>query len=123
MIGKVYISVFPFYDIKLKKQSFKKRPILIIGQADIDDYVVLPISRVTNKSHLDSYYDVEILPSNVPLLNLSQTSYIRTHKQAILNIRELTRELIDFRLEYENIYLDVLTKVEEFQKKLIENAI
>ena len=103
--------------------SFKSRPVLIIGQADTSDYIVLPISRITNRHNLDSYYDVEINPSNVPLMGLTSTSYIRTHKQSIVHSGELTRQITDFKNEYFEIYLDVMSKVEEFQKNLITNSL
>ena len=122
MIGKAYVSVFPFYDMNLKQMRFKKRPVLIIGQADSKDYVVLPISRVTNQNHIDSYYDIKLEPTDFPLMNLTQKSFVRTHKQMVINLGELVKEILDFRLEYEEVYLTILTRVEEFQKTLITNA-
>lgn len=122
MIGKAYISVFKFYDNKNHKMSFKKCPVLVVGQADAANYVILPISRVTNKANLDDYYDVEITPNAVPLMNLTQTSYIRTNKQGVVNIGELTKEIVDFRKEYADTYRIVIEKMEEFQKKLIKEA-
>ena len=101
---------------------FKKRPVLIIGQADNKDFVVLPISRVTNQNHIDSYYDVKLEPADFPLMNLTQKSFVRTHKQMIINLGELVKEIVDFRVEYEEAYLKILIKVEEFQKNLITNA-
>lgn len=122
MIGKAYVSVFPFYDMNLKQMRFKKRPVLIIGQADSKDYVVLPISRVTNQNHIDNYYDIKLEPADFPLMNLTQKSFVRTHKQMVINLGELVKEILDFRLEYEEVYLTILTRVEEFQKTLITNA-
>ncbi len=58
MIGKAYWATFKYYDSSLHKMAFKKRPILIIGQADEKDYVVLPISRVTKKENLDSHVSI-----------------------------------------------------------------
>jgi len=52
MIGKAYWATFKYYNSQSHKMAFKKRPVLIIGQADRNDYVVLPISRVTRKEHL-----------------------------------------------------------------------
>ena len=60
MIGKAYVSTFPFYNNRSHKMDFKSRPVLIVGQADLTDYVILPISRVTNKDNIDSDYDFEI---------------------------------------------------------------
>ena len=123
MTGKAYISTFKYYDNRTHRMLFKNRPVLIVGKADNSDYVILPISRVTNQGNLDSYYDVPINPTDVPLMNLTHRSYVRTHKQAIVHLGELTREIIDFRNEYEDIYLDVISKMEEFQKNLISNAL
>ena len=122
MIGKAYVSTFQYYNNRSHKMEFKSRPVLIVGQADSMDYVVLPISRVTNSDNLDSDYDLEITQQNVPLMNLKQTSYIRTHKQSVVHAGELTREIVDFRGEYPDIYGDALAKMEEFQKKIISNA-
>ena len=123
MIGKAYVSTFPFYNKNSCKMEFKNRPVLVVGQADLTDYVILPISRVTNSANLDSDYDFKITQKDVPLMNLKQTSYIRTHKQSVVHVRELTRELIDFRTEYPEIYVEVIGKMEEFQKSIIDNAL
>ena len=123
MIGKAYISTFQFYDSRKQKMSFKSRPALIIGQADTTDYVILPISRVTNQNNLDTYYDVRLESIDVPLMKLTQTSYVRTHKQAVVHLGELTKEIVDFKTEYEDLYIEILSKVEEFQKDLINKAI
>ena len=103
--------------------EFKNRPILIVGQADSTDYVVLPISRVTNFANLDNNYDVPIEPSDVPLMNLKQRSYVRTHKQCVIHLGELTKEIVDFKNEYPDIYINIIAKTEAFQKHLIDNAL
>lgn len=123
MIGKLYTSVFPFYDNKTHRMSYKKRPVLIVGQADMDDYVILPVSRVTNQSNLDSYYDVPLDPKNYPLTNLKQQSYVRTHKQYTIHQRELAKDIVDFRNNYPDTYVDILSKMEEFQNNLISKAL
>lgn len=123
MIGKAYVSIFKYYDNIKGKMSFKNRPVLIVGKADNTDYIVLPISRVTKRENLDEYYDVLLNPDAVPKLNLTQYSYVRTHKQSVVNIVELYREIIDFKKDYMDIYLDIISKMEEFQKNLIDNAL
>lgn len=122
MIGEVCVSTFPFYDNKSRKMGYKNRPILVIGQADAGDYVALPISRVTRKENLDAYFDVEIQPKDFPLTGIHATSYIRTHKQQTVHKGEITRKIVDFKGEYRESYNEIINKVEEFQKKLIENA-
>ncbi len=123
MIGKAYVSTFQFYDTLSKKMSFKNRPVLIVGRADAGDYVVLPISRVTNQNNLDSKYDVLLEPKAVPLMNLKQRSYIRTHKQAVINAGGLTKEIVDFKKEYPGIYATAISRMADFQKILAQNAL
>ncbi len=123
MIGKAYVSTFQFYNNHTHKMEFKNRPILIVGQADSTYYVVLPISRVTNFANLDNNYDVPIEPSDVPLMNLKQRSYVRTHKQCVIHLGELTKEIVDFKNEYPDIYINIIAKMEAFQKHLIDNAL
>lgn len=60
MIGKAYTSSVPYYDRQEKRQKFKSRPCLIIGQADPGDYVILPISSVSDKSKIDPVYDIPL---------------------------------------------------------------
>lgn len=122
MIGKAYWATFKYYDSSLHKMAFKKRPILIIGRADEKDYIVLPISRITKKEHLDLYYDFEMKVSKYPALTLKETSYIRTHKQTVVNEGELADCIADFREEYPDAYISVLALVEEFQKELVNEA-
>lgn len=122
MIGKAYWATFKFYDSLRHKMAFKKRPVLIIGKADTRDYVVLPISRVTQKGNLDLHYDFEMQIADYPALSLKAISYIRTHKQAITNEGELADCIADFKTEYPDAYLSVLALVEEFQKELISKA-
>lgn len=56
------------------------------------------------------------------MMNLTQTSCIRTNKQGVVNIGKLTKEIVDFRKEYTDTYRVVIEKMEEFQKKLITEA-
>lgn len=123
MIGKIYSTVFPYYDSKTQKNSFKKRPVLIIGGPRNNDYTVLPISTVTKKANLDSEYDLEIKPANYPLLHLDKLSYVRVHKQTTVHKVSLTSLIGDMKTEYADLYLNVLEKLEEFNKITIDNAL
>ena len=123
MIGKIYSTVFPYYDSKTQKNSFKKRPVLIIGGPRNNDYTVLPISTVTKKANLDSEYDLEINPANYPLLHLDKLSYVRVHKQTTVHKVSLTSLIGDMKNEYADLYLNVLEKLEEFNKITIDNAL
>lgn len=122
MIGKAYVSTFQYYDNQTHKMSFKKRPVLIIGQSDESDYIVLPISRVTNQKNLNKYYDIKISPKDFPLMNLTNDSYIRTHKQCPIHKGNLIKCIVDFKNTYTDTYKIAIEKVEEFQDNLIKKA-
>lgn len=121
MIGKAYKSMVPYYDRISRSQKFKSRPCLIIGRADSGDYVILPISKISDKSKVDAVYDIPLDKSVYTFLNCD--SYLRTHKQTVVNIASLKDQLSDFRAEYEETYVEALRKVENFQKQLIRNAL
>ncbi len=122
MIGCMCISVFPYYNNKTHTNGFKKRPVLVIGQADGGDYVCLPVSRITQSEHIDKIYDIEINPTTVPLANLKQRSYIRTHKQSVVHKAALVKPVVDFKIEYANVFQEVLDKVELFQTTMLTVA-
>lgn len=120
MIEMVYVSKFQFYNKAKNRMDFKKRPVLIVSKADSTDYVVLPISRVTNQANLDTYYDFKIDPVDMPLLNLTQISYVRTHKQSIVNKSNLIKGVVNFKKEYTKEYSTIIAKVKEFQDNIYE---
>ncbi len=123
MIGKVCTSVFPFYDVKTRKNAFKVRPILIIGAPDGGDYTVLPISRVTKPANVDIEYDIPLDPVHYPLLGLKEKSYIRVHKQTIVHRASIDKQLGDLKNEYAELYKNIMDKLEQFNKQLISNAL
>ena len=122
MIGKVYTALFQFYDNKQRKMRFKERPVLIIGDAHNDDYVVLPISTVSNPHNIDGHYDIMLVPQEVSLMKLRATSYIRTHRQTTIHRGQLHKEIVDLRREYKQLYCTIISRVEEFQVNIIASA-
>lgn len=124
MTGMICISAFKYYDSIKHRMAFKGRPVLVIGQADESDYVVLPISRVTKRENLDEHYDYEMKPETYvkSALQLSAISYVRTHKQTVLNEGEITKQVLDLKKEFPIIYEEIIDLVEEFQKELIGRA-
>ena len=123
MIGKIYWSVFPFYDCRNQRNSFKKRPVLIIGGPRNNDYTVLPVSSVSKRQYLDGDYDLELDPQKFPMLGLSKVCYLRTHKQTIVNQSALTTEICDFKSVCPDLYLQAMVLVEKFEKMLIDGSI
>ena len=122
MIGMFCVATFPYYDTSTGRNKFKKRPMIILGQADSSDYVTLPVSKVSIKENIDDEYDLEIVCDEYPLLNLNCTSYIRTHKQTITN-RNGIRTIISVKDTYPESWLSILQKVEDFQKKIINHGL
>lgn len=123
MIGKAYISIMPFFDMASHKNSFKARPCLIIGQADSQDFIILPISRITDSRRIDPDYDYPLEPSTFPALHLTTKSYVRTHKQTTIHLASLVHSITDFKNEYTDAFIDILTLVDQFQKQLISDAL
>lgn len=123
MIGKICSFVTPYYDINQKRNLFKSRPVLIIGVADAGDYNVFPISKVTNKANIDPNYNLPINCLIYPLLGLDYNSYIRLHKQTFVNNTSLGKLFGDMKMNYFDLYLLVLSKLEEYNKNLIDNAL
>lgn len=123
MIGKIYASVFPYYDTTRGKKSFKKRPVFILSGPRNNDYTVLPVSSISNKANFDYDYDIEIDPHEYPLLNLSKISYIRTHKQTTVHRGELIEELGDVKTDYEDLYLMILEKLDAYNKEVMASAL
>lgn len=123
MIGKIYSIYTPFYDIKSGNNLFKSRPALIIAQADTYDYIVLPVSKVSKKGNLDPYYDVEVDPGKYPNTSLACISYVRTHKQTVVNRSSIKSFICDLRKEYEDLYVEILSRREDFSDDISEQAL
>lgn len=123
MVGKIYTSITPFYDLKQQKNAFKSRPVLVIAETRNNDYTVLPISTISKKENRDPVYDVEISPSSYPKLNLAKVSYVRTHKQMPMHRTNIGKEIGDLKAEYENLYVEILSRKEQWNKMIDENAI
>lgn len=123
MIGEIRKARTPFYDFGTQSMSFKSRPALVIAKADDFDYVALPVSRITRRENLNPTYDIKIDPVAYPNLNLRAISYVRTHKQTIVNARDIGDLISDMEEEYPNLYLSILEKREEFSKEISEQAL
>lgn len=123
MIGEIRKTMLPFYDNRLHKMSIKSRPALVVANADADDYVILPVSRITKQENRDSKYDVEVDPQLYPMLNLNSLSYVRTHKQTIVNISNMGSMIGDMKSNYEDLYLLILELREEFSTEITNQAI
>lgn len=123
MIGKVYLSVVDFYNSRLQAMSRKARPVLIVAGPYENDYIVLPISTITNRSNLNPYYDIPISLQDRTVLGLPKECFIRTHKQLPLHSASLLKLKGDMKADLPDLYLDAIAKMEEFQRKIAADAI
>lgn len=123
MIGKICKAMTPFYDKTKHQMSYKARPALVLANADIDDYVILPVSTISVKTNINPVYDIEVDPKLYPKLNLNNVSYVRTHKQTIIHRANLGDEIGNLKLNYEELYLKILEKREEFSNSITEQAL
>lgn len=122
MVGDFCLAIFPYYDVKVKKNKFKYRPILIIAEAGQNDWVTLPVSKISHKECIDLEYDIKIEPINYPLMNLACVSYIRTHKQTVTHCASITKVIINVKKIYPNLYNRVIDKVEVKYRENIREA-
>ena len=90
---------------------------------DAADFVVLPVSTVSRKENLNKYYDVMIDPEQYPLVNLNKVSYVRTHKQIIVHIAEITGEIGDLKANYSDLYSEILSKRSDFSDEITRQAL
>lgn len=118
MIGEIRYVLLPYYDVKAKKNRYKKRPALVIAQADKSDYVILPISRITRKEHRHPIFDIEIDPDKYPESNLTQISFVRTHKQTIAHNSAIADKISSFSDLYQEMYNKILDIRELFQTEV-----
>ncbi|EHM43272.1 hypothetical protein [Anaeroglobus geminatus] len=123
MIGWYCIATFPYYDNQNNRNAFKRRPMLVIGQADTSDFVTLPISKVSYRENIDIEYDIAIQIADYPRMQSRSDSYVRTHKQTITHRADITRSVVNVKEEYSDLWLEILSKVEDFQRKLTNTGL
>lgn len=86
--------------------------------------MALPISRVSISAMIDTEYDIKVEKSLYPNVNLSaEISYVRTHKQTVVNRKDMGDEIGDLKKDYPDLYIEIIAKVEKFQKELIARAL
>lgn len=114
-----------FFDIKTNTTKIKSRPVLILSSTRNNDYTILPISTITNKVNMDTDYDIKIDPVSYPKLKLKQISYVRTHKRTFIHQASVDRNNVigDLKKDYEELFLKILEKVQEFDNKVIDDAL
>ena len=122
-IGYIALINVPYFDATLQKNSFKRRPALVIGDAGSNDYTALPVSKVNDFNNLSVDFDVKIDPQIYPLLNLSKISHVRTHKVMTVHRAAIVYKLGNMKTSYPDLYLEILAKFEEYGKNLLTNAL
>ncbi|MGM9660073.1 MAG: hypothetical protein ACI3WQ_05705 [Faecousia sp.] len=123
MIGEIRKVITPFYNARMHRLDIKSRPGLIIAKADNDDFIILPVSRVTDSRRIDPEYDVRVDPGTYSGLNLNAVSYVRTHKRTVVHRAEIGDLISDMKLTYEDLYLEVITKQSQFSEEVTKQAI
>ena len=123
MIGKVYLTYVDYYDAKTKTTRKKARPVLVVSGPRNDDYTVLPISTISKRQNLDSDYDILVDAAERTVLSLDKECFIRTHKQTPMHQAQLIKCLGDMRTDLPDLYLDAISRMEQFQAEVLNNAI
>ena len=123
MIGKVYMTSVDYYDIRTKTTRRKSRPVLVVGGPRNNDYTVLPISTISRRQNLDPDYDILVDAPERAVLSLDKECFIRTHKQTPVHQAQLVRYLGDMRTDLPDLYLDAISRMEQNQAEIVNNAI
>ena len=125
MIGKIYISMVEFYDVRNQKTSIKARPVLILSNVRNNDFTVLPISTISKTQNIDIEYDIELNPQIYQKMNLNKVPYVRIHKRTYLHQANIdkTKILGDIKNDYPDLFLKILEKMEKFNKEILENIL
>ena len=121
--GTVCRALVQFYDSSSGRMRFKSRPALIIGNADEQDYTVLPISTITKRQNMNPHFDVPIDPKQYPGLTLAKYCFVRTHKPTIINAGQISPPVADMKNTYEELFLEILTRYEEYNSQIIALAL
>lgn len=122
MIGKICKAITPFYDVRSHQMRTKSRPALVLAQSDDEDYVVIPISKISHSENIDVEYDIKIDPHVYPKTNLTQISYARTHKQTIIHRSQLIDPFCDLKKEYNDLYNKILIQRTAFSDEIDRQA-
>lgn len=123
MIGEIRKALTPFYDKATHKMSIKSRPALIIAAADSDDYIVLPISKISDSRRIHPEYDIKLDSPTYTELNLKCVSYVRTHKQTIMHSANIGDKIADLKSSHPDLYIDIVAKNEKFNKEITQQAL
>lgn len=86
------------------------------GQSDL---TALPISSISNESNITEF-DLKLQKSEYPLLNLLRdVSYIRTSKITTIHTSDLSFHVLsNLKIEYPEVYTEVLSKIDNFIKEM-----
>ena len=120
--GDIRLITFPFFNKEKRELGFKQRPGLVLGNTQNNDFIVLPISRVSNKKYLDANYDVFLDSKKLRHLNLTSDSYVRTNKQTPIFISQIDVKICNIKKEYPELYDTVLRMAEQFNGRLFSCA-
>lgn len=123
MIGEIRKVLMQYFDLKQGKMLMKSRPALVIAQADANDYVILPISRITRQENRDPVYDIKVDPCEYPQLHLNAVSFIRTHKQTTAHRSQMSDMIGDLKTDYPDLFLRVLDTREQFSEEITNQAL
>ena len=125
MIGKIVKCLTQYYDARSQRISIKSRPALVLKSPEDDDYVVLPISTIPNRTNVNPVYDIEIDPSKFSRINLTRLSYVRTHRMISIPMQQIDTSIIigDLKSDYEELFLEIVEKVEQFHNEIMEGLL
>lgn len=118
-VGSIYTVRYRYFDIRSNRYRFKSRPFLIVKLENSHfpkDLTALPVSKITDRSRRDAYYDIEIKKQDFPKLNLNETvSFLRIAKVTTISEMDLINKVSDpiYSL-YPNLYDEIKRKFTQY---------
>jgi hypothetical protein len=123
-IGKIFTSLFKYFNPRTGSNEAKRRPVLVIGCEENYsspmkiDYEILPISKM-GKRRPDPTYDVFLQGEFRKNLGLTIDSYIRSNKTTWHNVKHINTESPVGDLK--NKDLQLFLKILELNEQWVHN--
>lgn len=115
-IGKIVITLFPYYNVQNHRYAYKARPALIMGGYPMcdEEFLVLPIATLKRREFYSPEFDYCLPWLLCCQLGLHEECYIRCHKQTTINKAMIGQILGDLKQTDIQVYKEVIQLMQEY---------
>ena len=92
--------------------------------AQDSEYVVLPVSTLSNKSCYCKEYDILLEKSSLINSTLDKDSYVRAHKRTVIYKADIdfTKCIVDLKKNHPPIFTEIIDKMSKYDSLIKESA-